>query len=59
LKVIDLSGRTMQTILLGNQSAGMHTYNLSNLSKLASGNYIIVLEQNARIIARNPFVITR
>gem|GEM_PF-2044288 len=59
LKVLDLSGRTMQTIQFGNQSAGTHTYNLSSLSKLASGNYIIVLEQNARVIARNPFVITR
>lgn len=59
LKVIDLSGRTLQTIQLGNQSAGTHTYNLNMLSKLASGNYIIVLEQNARVVARNPFVITR
>jgi Zn-dependent metalloprotease len=59
LKVFDLSGRTMQTIQLGNQSTGTHTYNLSSLSRLASGNYIIVLEQNARVIARNPFVITR
>jgi bacillolysin len=59
LRVIDLSGRTMQTIQLGNQSAGTHTYNLSSSSKLASGNYIIALEQNARVVARNPFVITR
>lgn len=59
LKVVDLSGRTMQTIQLGNQSAGTHTYSLNSLNKLASGNYIIVLEQNARIVACNPFVITR
>jgi hypothetical protein len=37
----------------------MHTYNLSSAGKLPSASYIIVLEQDAAIIARNRFVITR
>jgi len=59
MKVVDLSGRTVQTIQLGNQNAGVHTYNLAGLNKISSGSYILVLEQNTKVIARNPFVITR
>jgi hypothetical protein len=58
MKVIDLDGRILKTIELGNQAAGEHVYNLG-LNKMSSGNYILVLEQNAKIVARNPFVITR
>ena len=58
MKVIDLDGRILRTIQLGNQTAGEHIYNLV-LNKISSGNYILILEQNAKIVARNPFVITR
>jgi len=58
MKVIDLDGRILKTIQLGNQTAGEHVYNLG-LNKISSGNYILILEQNAKIVARNPFVITR
>ena len=58
IKVIGLDGRVLKTIQLGNQTAGEHVYNLG-LTKIAAGNYILILEQNAKIIARNPFVITR
>ena len=58
MKVIDLDGRILRTIQLGNQTAGEHIYNLV-LNKISSGNYILILEQNAKIVARNPFVIAR
>jgi Zn-dependent metalloprotease len=58
MKVIDLDGRILKTIELGNQTAGEHVYSLG-LNKISSGNYILILEQNAKIVARNPFVITR
>jgi len=58
MKVIDLNGRILQTVQLGNQTAGEHVYTLG-LNKISSGNYILVLEQNAKIVARNPFVIAR
>ena len=58
MKVIDLDGRILQTVQLGNQTAGEHVYTLG-LNKISSGNYILVLEQNAKIVARNSFVITR
>jgi hypothetical protein len=59
LKVVDLSGRTLQTIELGNQASGTHTYTLEQLAKISLGNYVLVLEQNSKIVARNPFVIAR
>jgi hypothetical protein len=58
MKVIDLDGRILRTIQLGNQTTGEHVYNLG-LNKISSGNYILILEQNAKIVARNPFVIAR
>ena len=58
IKVIDLDGRILKAIQLGNQTAGEHIHNLG-LNKIAAGNYILILEQNAKIVARNPFVITR
>ncbi len=58
MKVIDLDGRILRTVQLGNQTAGEHVYNLG-LNKISSGNYILILEKNAKIVARNPFVITR
>jgi Zn-dependent metalloprotease len=59
IRVMDLAGRTLQTVQLGNQPAGTHTYNPNNLGRLPAGNYLIVLEQNAAVIARSRFVIAR
>jgi len=58
MKVIDLDGRILKTVQLSNQTTGEHVYDLG-LNKISSGNYILILEQNAKIVARNPFVITR
>lgn len=57
LKLVDLTGRTVQSVSLGMQSAGAYTHNLSGLARLAKGNYIIVLEQNESAIARSRFTI--
>jgi len=59
LRIIDLGGRSLQTIPLGNQSAGAHNYTMHDLAKFTSGTYMIVLEQNGNIIARNRFVVSR
>ena len=59
LRIIDLSGRNLQTIQLGNQNTGEHNYALRNLANLTSGTYMIVLEQKGAIIARNRFVVSR
>lgn len=59
LRIVDLSGRSMQTIQLGKKPAGAYNYTLNNLSKLAAGNYIIVLQQNGTAIARSNFVIAQ
>ena len=58
MKVIDLDGRILKTIQLGTQIAGEHVYNIG-LDKIATGNYILILEQKAKIIARTSFVVTR
>ena len=58
LKVIDLGGRVLHHVNLGIQNAGPHIYLLSNLGNhLSPGYYIIVLEQNKQVIARNPFIV--
>jgi len=57
IKVVDMYGRNIQNINLGNQQAGNHTYTLSTAG--SSGSYYIVLEQNNASIARNKFIITR
>jgi hypothetical protein len=60
LRVIDLTGRTLYSQNLGIQSAGQHNYLLYNITgKLHSGYYIVVLEQNNEIVARNRFVVTK
>lgn len=59
LKVIDLNGRDMQNVALGKQTIGSHTYTLSNLSKLPTGNYVLIIEQNGAIVNRNRFVVSR
>jgi len=59
LKVVDLSGRVLQVVPLGNQSAGPHSYNLAGLDRISAGNYILILEQNNAIIARNHFAVTK
>ena len=59
MRIIDLDGRILQTIQLGSQPAGEHNYRFGMLSKIALGNYILVLEQNSKVVARSPFVIAR
>jgi len=58
LRVIDLTGRTLYSQNLGVQSVGPHNYLLSNIAgKLHSGYYVVVLEQNGQIVARNRFIV--
>ncbi len=59
IRLVDISGCILKTIPLGSQAAGEHTYNLGGLNKISSGNYILILEQNAKVVARNRFVVTR
>jgi GEVED domain-containing protein/subtilase family protein/fibronectin type III domain protein len=60
IRIIDLSGRVLHNVPLGAQSAGSHNYQLNNLrSKLRSGYYVIVLEQDNQIISRNRFIVNQ
>lgn len=59
IRMIDLNGRSLQNGDLGFQKAGTHTYNLNNLGNIATGNYIIVLEQNSKIIERKHIMLNR
>ncbi len=59
IRVADLNGRILQTMNLGNQLAGTHTYNLNNFSQLPAGNYIIVLQQDNQIITRTHIAVAR
>ncbi len=60
LRVVDLTGRMVYSQSLGIQNAGQHNYLLYNVtSKLNSGYYLVVLEQNGQIVARNKFIVTK
>ena len=59
MRLIDLSGRSLQNTDLGYQKAGMHTYNLTDLGTLSAGNYIIVLEQNNKVIGRKHIMLNK
>jgi hypothetical protein len=60
LQVIDLTGRVVYTESLGMQNAGQHNYLLNSVSgKLNSGYYLVVLEQNNQIVARNRFIVAK
>lgn len=58
-RIVDLSGRNVQTIDLGNQTAGAHTYTINSLMHVINGNYMIVLYQNNEVISRNKMVILK
>lgn len=59
LRLVDITGRTVQSVQLGVQNAGVHTHNLGGLSKLAAGNYVLVLEQNESAVARSRFSVAK
>lgn len=58
VKVLNMNGQVMQNIDLGRQFAGSHNYTLNSLSKLASGTYMIVMEQDNQVVNRTRFVVT-
>ena len=59
LKIIAPDGRILQTVNLGNQPKGTHSYTLTGLDKLTAGNYFIELVQDDMMIAKNRFVIMK
>ncbi|MEP6465665.1 MAG: M4 family metallopeptidase [Parafilimonas sp.] len=60
LKVTDLnSGRVSQTITLGNLASGKYTYNLTSAASLPVGNYVLSIEQNAVLVSRTKFLVTK
>lgn len=58
VKVMNMNGQVLQNIDLGRQFSGSHTYTLNSLNKLASGTYMIVLEQDNQIVNRTRFVVS-
>jgi Zn-dependent metalloprotease len=57
LKVVDVFGRPLKNVPLGTMAAGDHNYTFHELGSLASGFYIIVLEQGNKVIARKQFLV--
>lgn len=58
LKVNGTDGRTLQNISIMGQSAGTHKYQFSNLN-LLPGFYIITLESDNKIIAKEKFIVSQ
>jgi hypothetical protein len=59
LKLIDLSGRVLKTISIGNKTAGSYTQALNDISGFKAGSYMLVMEQNGKVTARSQFIIAR
>lgn len=57
MRVVDMNGRSLQNTNVGYKETGSHTFSLSNLNTLATGNYILVLEQNNQVIERKHFMV--
>ena len=57
IKVVDLSGRTLQTVSLGKQSAGSHNFIMNSVKQLKRGNYVAILYQNDEVIGRTKLIV--
>lgn len=58
IRLIDLNGRFLFNANLGFQKAGLHSYNLS-FPNVASGNYLIILEQNNKMLERKHIIVSK
>jgi len=59
LRISDMSGRLIQTISRGSQTKGNYTFPLVNAKKLATGNYIIGIQQANEMIGKVSFIVAR
>ncbi len=57
MRIADMIGSSVQNSDLGYQKTGLHTFSLSTLNTLATGNYILVVEQNNKVIGRKHFMV--
>lgn len=58
LKIMDLQGNILQSASINGQNAGTRKYLFNNLN-LPSGFYIVSLELNNQIVAREKFIVNR
>ncbi len=56
LRITDLSGRVLHVENSLNASTGKNAYSINGLN-IRSGTYIILAEQNSRIVARSQFIV--
>lgn len=59
VKIADLNGRILRSTDISYQMQGSHVYKLTNLGSLASGYYIIILEQSGNVVGRQQVIIKR
>jgi Zn-dependent metalloprotease len=59
MRIIDINGRSLSHAALGYKKSGVYTYKLSTISTLPNGNYVVVLEQNGKIIERKHIIIAK
>lgn len=59
LKVADGSGRLLQRTELGYRRAGAYTYDLRNVPGMMKGFYVLLLEQDGRVITRKQYIMAR
>lgn len=59
LRVMDMFGRTIQTITPGTNNRGPYTLRLNSAGALSAGNYIISLLQDNKIIGKTNFIVAK
>ncbi len=59
ISVMDINGRLIQKANFGYQKAELYTYHLSNSGTFEAGSYVILLQQNNKIIGRKLIMVAR
>ena len=57
LRVVDILGRNVQSVHLGNQNEGSHTYEMNQVRALINGNYFIVIYQGNEVVGHRKVLI--
>lgn len=59
IKLLDLSGKSMQNVSIGNQQKGSYRYDLQQLDKLNAGTYLVLVEQDGNPVARLKLILLK
>ena len=59
VSIVDVSGRKMQSEIIGNQNRGSYTYSLRRINSLNNGSYFVILSVDNVVVGRDKLVISK